>query len=584
MKWILSNSNFSISGYDHRLPGRNCSLISNETVAQIEIQDHYFNVLLDGYILPKMEIYEEYKKYTQSELLKALLERYGFDFIKKIKGVFVLVIHDGDDFFVYNDHHSIKKFFYYKKEGLFFVSNDLDLMAQNVNLSFSKRNGLIYCLLEHFVDGLTLFDSLYFSKAATVLKTADGVSLDQYWSAEELLSKEKHEINYSTFADKWRTLIHHYLEYLNPKAVTMTLTGGNDSRMILAALLNLGIKPDSFAFGNPKSHDGIVARKCAKRAGIRFNNYFVEQPSVAWFAEYAGKIVDIGNSLINIHRAHRLFAIEQEAMVNPDVEMIFGGFMGGDYLKGIVYDDYITAEIIRRLEYRGNQSIDSIYRELMDNRYLLGDVDALMDAVEAQKFRSAGSKIMREFYYVHDVIGCMHDTQDTNIFMSKIKYVVNPFMDIDFLELLFSSHHSMLDKENASANQLKRIRQPALHIEVTHRLASELSDIEYAKKGHYTANEFLGNRAIFLIKRLGRYFSRREAYPANFPYDKWIKDYSIERLKLCSSAINKICDLNSLLRELSQESGQQSEGHWHRYTNIINLDLYQEKFRKKEDE
>ena len=43
-----------------------------------------------------------------------------------------------------------------------------------------------------------------------------------------------------------------------------------------------------------------------------------------WTKDYS-----TGNSLINIHRSHRLYAIEKEKTNNPKVEMIFGGFMGG---------------------------------------------------------------------------------------------------------------------------------------------------------------------------------------------------------------------------------------------------------------
>ena len=53
----------------------------------------------------------------------------------------------------------------------------------------------------------------------------------------------------------------------------------------------------------------------------------------------------LGNSLVNLHRAHRLHAVEQEIKTNPETEMIFSGFMGGDYVKGLSYDDYITPQI-----------------------------------------------------------------------------------------------------------------------------------------------------------------------------------------------------------------------------------------------
>ena len=66
------------------------------------------------------------------------------------------------------------------------------------------------------------------------------------------------------FAEYWKSIIKQYTDYLKPKALSMTLTGGIDSRMILSAFLNLGIKPNAFTFGNPHSFDGVIAAKLAE--------------------------------------------------------------------------------------------------------------------------------------------------------------------------------------------------------------------------------------------------------------------------------------------------------------------------------
>ena len=77
--------------------------------------------------------------------------------------------------------------------------------------------------------------------------------------------------------------------------------------------------------------------------------------SPEWFKSKADKVILQGNSLINLHRAHRLDAIEKEIINHPEIEMIFCGFMGGDYIKGIVYDDYITARLVRLWEFNKNK-------------------------------------------------------------------------------------------------------------------------------------------------------------------------------------------------------------------------------------
>ena len=167
--------------------------------------------------------------------------------------------------------------------------------------------------------------------------------------------------------------------------------------------------------------------------------------------------------------------------------MIFGGFMGGDYLKGIIYDDYITAKLIRLLE-SNEDRIDSHVSDILNKNFIRKNeinLDYLYQWIDNLDFIKEVDKKKREFLYIFNVIGCLHDTQDTNIFGNNIKYTVNPFMDEDFLTLIFASKHSMMHKNNIRDNIFNRINQSSFHINVTHQLAPQLSDIEYAKRGYY---------------------------------------------------------------------------------------------------
>lgn len=549
-----------------------------------EIKDEKLNIYIDGYILPRISVYDAYKDLSQDNLVLTLFKKYKFDFIKYIKGVFVIVLKIDEDYYIFNDRHSLKKYFIYHSNNEFIISNSLKYISEQKSLTLSKENAAIYCLLEHFVDGMTMFNEVNCSKPATQLKISKSreIEISNYWEPSSLLNRKIEKYPFEDIAFKWLDIIKSYVDYLKPREITMTLTGGNDSRMVLAGLLANGIKPNAFTFGNPLSSDGIIANQVALNMGLNYNNYFVSKPTKEWFSEYSNKIINIGNTLINIHRAHRLDAIEKQMENNSSTEMIFGGFMGGDYTKGIIYDDYITTRLLRLWKYSSKSDIENI-QEIM-NAYFWDlnsiDLNSLLSRLkQLPYFNRDYSDLHREFYYLFYVVGSTHDWQDSNVFASKIKYVVNPFMDIDFLELLFSSKFSMLQKNNSEDGFITKLSYPELAVNITHILCPVLSDIPYAKKGFYTNNEYLGNKILYLLKRLIRYRIKK-TYPQNFPYNNWMKDFVVEEISNLSLELSSIFSLEMLKENFNSSTYLPTEGYWHKFTNPINLSLNLKEFIK----
>ena len=572
MNWCVTNIN-KIRKIGEYIQSKSFHYFSEIEFNEFLINNIKIKFIIDGYILPRTEYYEQYSNLKQTELIRNLYVKFGLDFIKYIKGVFNILIIVGEDFYIFNDRHSIKKFFIYQNDNRFLISNSLKIISDNITLQVNSENSVLFCLMEHFIDGTTLFKNVTYSKPASKLFYSNSLQSGCYWHPDELLNLEEKQYSFDELADKWRTIIKQYIDYLKPEAITMTLTGGNDSRMILSALLNLGIKPNTFTFGNPNSFDGVVAAEVAQCADLNYRNYYVKNPSSEWFDQYCNKIIKLGNSLINIHRAHRLDAIEKEIGNNPANEMILGGFMGGDYVKGIIYDDYITAKIIRLWDSDKSKEINIVKQLISEKLIRIETINTnnLLEKLGKQSFLNADKKISREFHYVYQVIGSMHDVQDTDIFHSKIKYTVNPFMDDDFLEILFSSKYSMLHKNNSSKNQFKRLEQPRFHCEIMHRLAPELSDIKFAKKGYYTVNEFLGNRYAYLFKRFYRYKINRKYYPPNFPYHAWIEEFIEQKLFNKKSEVLEIFNIEKLNSAFIRSANPHNEGYWHLFTNSINL-------------
>ena len=177
--------------------------------------------------------------------------------------------------------------------------------------------------------------------------------------------------------------------------------------------------------------------------------------------------------------------------------------------------------------------LDSHVSDLLNKNFIrknLINLDYLYQWIDNLDFIKEIDKKKREFLYIFNVIGCLHDTQDTNIFGNNIKYTVNPFMDEDFLTLIFASKHSIILNNNKKSNIFNRINQSSFHINVTHLLAPQLSDLEYAKRGYYSAHEYLGNNILLALKRVIRYKIASKKFPSSFTYNSWMNDFVKETI------------------------------------------------------
>src|SRR5690606_12876706 len=145
-------------------------------------------IFIDGYIVPRLEYFNTISKYTQTELVGILFKQHKLNFIKYIKGIFTVIIFFEEDYYIFNDRHNIKKFFIYKNRNKFIITNSLKFISNQKQLSFSNENAAFYCTLEHFVNGMTLFNGISFSKPASYLKvTKDNeLNISKYWEPTEL--------------------------------------------------------------------------------------------------------------------------------------------------------------------------------------------------------------------------------------------------------------------------------------------------------------------------------------------------------------------------------------------------------------
>ena len=536
-----------------------------------------FSIYIDGYVLPRMGVYEQYKDLSQKELVGILFAKHGHDFIHYIKGVFVVIIFHNKKFYVFNDRHGIKKYFIYIKGNIFYISNSLKSISEEFNLTLDKENIAIFSLISHFIDGRTLFKNVATCRPAEVVHVSDGqLERSFYWQPIDLLRNRKIEKRtIPEYAQCWNKIISSYLSYLQPSEMSLTLTGGNDSRMVLSALLSSDIKLHTFTFGNPQSYDCVISQKISDHCNLLHHNYHVHNLTHVWFQNQAINIVQFGNSLINIHRAHRNDAVVKDINNYPQTEMIFTGLVGGEYIKEPTYNNIVIPRLFKTLQTLDDaEGLKILDKKLREAGIQSNKIDVCLVFKRLKRFLELGeglNEAEKKFLYTYLFYGCAHHTQDSNVFCHHVRYVVNPFMDIDFLEFISGYEKWYL-------NRKQRFYHKAFHSEllvgITDFLAPQLSDIPYAKKGQYSANALLRNKPKYIFNRFAYLINKeRTHYPPNFPISSWLYHFCDSELASIDNDLLEIYDIEFLRKELDNIRYKKEEANWHILTNLINIHL-----------
>lgn len=563
MEWFISNIESAETNYN--IP--------------FSTESEELSIFIDGYILPRSECFEPYKNKTQKELVRKLYLEFGNQFIHYIKGSFILVIRREKNIQVYTDRHASVKCFYFQTKDKFIISNSLKQIRSFTELKLSKENASMFALFNHFIGDLTLYNEVFQINPARVANINDEkLIITDYWKPQYLFKKKDKLYRADELANEWNKIIQGYRNYLKPKKVALTLTGGNDSRMILAALLANDIIPINMTYGNPKSGDVIVANKICTTLSLVFKNYHVENPTAEWFQSIAVKeIIPHGNSLVNIHRAHRFDAIKKLKNEDPEIEMLYTGLVGGEYIKRPSYNNISIPKIYQDwLKLKGNKEKKDFIIAKLQNKgiktdtlnidYIISELDRFI--IPEGNFNPDQTK----FIHLHQYYAVNHHTQDPSLFRKSIQFIINPYMDIDFLELLSKSKEWYLNKRWSYPTE--KAWHSYLQVKTIHKLSPKLSSIPFAKNGEYTGLEMLKTPLRYLLKRVWKRLRKSNfLYERNFAMGSWLYDFSKTQLNEMENEILSLYEKDYLKKALEEVKDKKSEEHWHNITAAINLSL-----------
>ncbi|MDY0223048.1 MAG: asparagine synthase-related protein [Desulfobacterium sp.] len=350
--------------------------------------------------------------------------------------------------------------------------------------------------------------------------------------------------------------------------VSLTLTGGMDSRVILACLLKADVKPNCLTYGNPDAGDIYFARNLARAFDLPFHNAVQQEPDKEWYYKWVLETIKIDNGNSHLHRAHRTAAMAEHAeKYSPKV--LFTGHMGGEGLRGLGYNNYFASPFFQIVNEGLGEPMKTLKKTLKE--YFLHtdrlDFDALLDEILSLPWMRHNRET-NKLFFLYDLVGKIHHAQDIRLYSHYVSNVVPVYLQKEYLEVLFRSPFHFLAKKKGLAG---RLANPYVHCKLIEILYPKL--LEYPLSNGYRPAEYLKGLWYYVPVKLYRSFKQKKQFAPSFSYGQWYVDFVNEQSREVKSEIWEIFDKNKYMKALSTTSHQQDEGYWHKFSNPIFFNL-----------
>lgn len=376
------------------------------------------------------------------------------------------------------------------------------------------------------------------------------------------------EQGFKSIAEVILQIVQNAVKGLKDGEVSLTLTGGMDSRVILAALLKCGIKPTCMTFGNPKNRDVIFARNIASKLGLPYHNCVQAEPTKEWYYEWVIETIKRDNGNAHLHRAHRTAAIaEHVAEFHPKV--LLTGHMGGEGIRGLTYNNYWTSPFFQQVM-ESKTPFEVAAQQVLDDYFIKitqVDLEQLKDGVHGLPWMR-NDKQANKFYFLYDLVAKIHHAQDIRLYKSYVSVVEPVFLSNEYLRSLFRSPYNMLKKNDGI---MWRLKSPLFYCRLLECLFPALLDFPFANG--FTPNEYLKGLWYYVPVKIYRDFKYKRSYPPTFSYGRWYVDFVKEHASNISPEIWEIYDKKRYMKALEENNHREDEGYWHKFSNPIYFDL-----------
>lgn len=269
-----------------------------------------------------------------------LYERHGKQFLRYLNGWFqgVLIDRRINELLVFNDRYGMQRVYRHEENGTLLLATEakaiLRVRPHLRMLDLQALGEMIAC--GGVLDHRSLFKGITTLPGASLLRFQNGhlFSADNYfrreeWEGQSVLSGPEFE---EAAVAVFPKIVRRYWRSSQPLAVS--LTGGLDSRLIMAYLREEAQAPNCYTFDGlyKESIDVKIARKVAKICGCPHKVLALDRSFLGSFAPLAERTVYISDGTLEATSAYELY-LNGKARALAKVRLT--GSLGSEVIRGV---------------------------------------------------------------------------------------------------------------------------------------------------------------------------------------------------------------------------------------------------------
>jgi asparagine synthase (glutamine-hydrolysing) len=270
-----------------------------------------------------------------------LYEEMGYGFLERLNGWFSGVLLDlrEQKLVLFNDRYGVNRIYYHEDSGGFYFASEAKALLKilpNTRQLDLRSLGEAFCC-EAILQNRTLFSgiSLLPPGSSWVFSKGEPVKKKTYFKREEWESQPQlsESCFYETLKETWARVLPKY--FLGNQPIGLSLTGGVDSRMILAWAPSLTGTLPCYTWGGKyrDCEDVKIARQAAKLCGQPHNTILVGTEFLSQFHDLAEKAVYISDGTMDVTGSIDLYVQRFARQIAP---VRLSGVCGGEILRRLV--------------------------------------------------------------------------------------------------------------------------------------------------------------------------------------------------------------------------------------------------------
>lgn len=216
------------------------------------------------------------KIFNQNDWESLFTQRDFEDKLKQLNGHFVVIRWSDNKVTFYSDVLGLREISLIKTNKGVYFSTDTTWLSKFTDLELNFTEFGSRWMLFNQISDKSIFKNVIrvvAGKSATVSLDGNNISIKDY---DWLPSASKKNFGYEEFSSKLTSLIN--LTIPKTHHISLSLSGGMDSRVILSYLLKNNLSFDTHTFGNPAHPDSLIANKIADSFKIKHEQIHTEFP------------------------------------------------------------------------------------------------------------------------------------------------------------------------------------------------------------------------------------------------------------------------------------------------------------------